>query len=237
MTSNSVIVSMKLCLDVGNDEYTPLYSTPYHRRRKQKKNGLIRIGLRLLFCKDVQRNININRYVSRATIRPSASSQVQQAVSTCYFKLPYVGSFIREAQIRLRKLVQRYCTNIEIKLAFSSFKVGSMFSVKDPVPLDLRSRVVYKFLCAGCNACYIGETSRHLSTRVREHLSRDRNSHVYQHLQQSQACRCLANKNCFSIVDCAPNKLQLMLKEAMHIKWENFTLNKQLKHADLTLSF
>ena len=128
-----------------------------------------------------------NRYVSRATIRPLASSQVQQAVSTYYFKLPYVGSFTREAQKRLRKLVQRYCTNI---------KVGSMFSVKDPVPLDLRSRVVYKFLCAGCNACYIGETSRHLSTRVREHLSRDRNSHVYQHLQQSQACRCLANKNC-----------------------------------------
>ena len=38
-------------------------------------------------------------------------------------------------------------------------------------------------------------------------------------------------------MDCAPNKLQLMLKEAMHIKWENPTLNKQLKHADLTLSF
>ena len=179
----------------------------------------------------------INRYVSRATIRPSARCQVQQAVSTCYLKLPYVGCFNREAQKRLRKLVQRYCTNIKIKIAFSSFKVGSMFSVNDPVPLDLRSRVVYKFLCAGCNACYIGETSRHLSTRVREHLSRDRNSHVYQHLQQSQACRCLADKNCFSIVDCAPNKLQLMLKEAMHIKWENPTLNKQLKHADLTLSF
>jgi len=126
---------------------------------------------------------------------------------------------------------------MEIKLAFSSFKVGSIFSVKDPVPLDLSSRVVYKFSCAGCNACYIGETSRHLSTRIREHLSRDRNSLVYQHLEQSKACRCLANENCFSIVDCAPNKLQLMLKEAMHIKWENPTLNKQLKHADLTLSF
>jgi len=112
-----------------------------------------------------------------------------------------------------------------------------MFSVKDPVPLDLRSRVVYKISCAGCKTCYIGETSWHLSTRVREHLSRDRNSHAYQHLQQSQACRCLANKNCFSIVDCAPNKLQLMLNEAIHIKWENPTLNKQLKHADLTLSF
>ena len=40
-------------------------------------------------------------------------------------------------------------------------------------------------------------------------LSRDRNSHIYQHLQQSQACWGLANKNCFSIMDCAPNKLGL----------------------------
>ena len=65
----------------------------------------------------------INRYLSRATNRPSASSQVQQTVSTYYFKLPYVhvGSFTREAQKRLRKLIQRYCTNIKIKLAFSSF--------------------------------------------------------------------------------------------------------------------
>ena len=94
----------------------------------------------------------INRYLSRAKIRPSASSQVRQTVSTFYFKLPYVGSFTREAQKRLRKLVQRYCTNIEIKLAFSS-----MFSVRDPIPVDLRSRVVYKFSCAGCNACYIRE--------------------------------------------------------------------------------
>ena len=29
-----------------------------------------------------------------------------------------------------------------------------MFSVKDPVPRGLRAGVVYKFLCAGCSACY-----------------------------------------------------------------------------------
>lgn len=66
---------------------------------------------------------------------------------------------------------------------------------------------------------------------------RDRNSYSYQHLQPSQACHCLANRNCFSILDCTPNKQQLMLKEAMDIKWESNTLNRQLKHADLTVSF
>ena len=66
--------------------------------------------------------------------------------------------------------------------------------------------------------------------RVRKHLSRDSNSHSYQHLQQSQACRGLATKNCFSIVNCAPQQTTfdggLMLKEAMHIKWENPTLTQ-----------
>ena len=160
----------------------------------------------------------LNQYVSRAQVRPSDSSRVQQPVSSYYFKLPYAGSFTAEAQKRLRKLVKRYCTNIEIKLVFSSFKVSSMFSVKDPVPLDLRSRVVYKFSRAGCNACYIGEASRHLSTRIREHLSRDRNSHIFQHLQQSEACHRLCPKYCFSTVDSAPNRLQLILREAVHIR-------------------
>ena len=66
----------------------------------------------------------INGYVSRATIHPSASSQIQQAVSSFYFKLPYVGSFTRETQAT--QLIQRYCANIEINLAFSYFKIGSV---------------------------------------------------------------------------------------------------------------
>jgi len=32
-------------------------------------------------------------------------------------------------------------------------------------------------------------------------------------------------------------KLQLKLKEAAHIRWTNPSLNRQLKHAELTLSF
>ena len=71
-------------------------------------------------------------------------------------------------------LVNKYCNSIKIKLAFSSFKVKNLISVKDYVPRSLRSYVVYKFKCAGCNSVYIGETSRHLSTRVREHLFTDK---------------------------------------------------------------
>ena len=60
---------------------------------------------------------------------------------------------------------------------FSSFKIGNLFGVKGPIPGGLRSHVVYKFTCAGCNACYVCKTTRHFSTRVREHLVVDKASH------------------------------------------------------------
>ena len=59
-----------------------------------------------------------------------------------FFKLPSVGPFSIVAQNRLRKLLKRYCNNLDVKLAFSSFKIRNMFSVKDPVPVKLRSNVV-----------------------------------------------------------------------------------------------
>jgi len=58
-----------------------------------------------------------------------------------------------------------------------------MFGVKDPIHGRLRLRVPYKFARAGCNACYVGETTRHFSTRAREHLLRDKASHNFKNLR------------------------------------------------------
>ena len=46
-----------------------------------------------------------------------------------------------------------------------------MFPNKDKMSHFLSSNVVYKFNCEHCRACYIGETKRHLSTRVHEHIT------------------------------------------------------------------
>ena len=63
-------------------------------------------------------------------------------------------------QKRIRRTIQCFCDNsFNIKLVFSSFKIGSLFSVKDLIPKELKSCVVYRFSCAGCGACYVGETS------------------------------------------------------------------------------
>ena len=80
---------------------------------------------------------------------------------TFYFKLPYTGHFSVVTQKKIRHFIKRYCNDLDIKLVFSSFKIGNMLRLKDPVPDGLRSSVVYKFACAGCNACYVGVTTRH----------------------------------------------------------------------------
>ena len=41
---------------------------------------------------------------------------------------------------------------------------------KDKVPKFLRSGIVYLFKCRCCFASYVGQTTRHLHTRVSEHL-------------------------------------------------------------------
>ena len=111
---------------------------------------------------------------------------------------------------------------------------NNIFSVKDSE--GFCSRVIYKFTCACCNACYIGETGRHFSTRVREHLSSDKSSHIFKHLQSSERCRQSCSADCFEILDSAPTKFQLKLKEAMHINWEKPNLNQQVHHVNLTLT-
>ena len=76
--------------------------------------------------------------------------------------------------------------------------------------------------CVGCNACYVGETTRHFSTRVHEHLTTDTNSHLGKHLYYR------SSEHCFHVIDQASTTYQLKIKEALHMLWENPSLNLQL---------
>ncbi|CAH3190323.1 unnamed protein product [Porites lobata] len=103
----------------------------------------------------------INKYISKY-IRTAVKGGKTQSYSGVepkeppkfFLKIPYVGHFSVTAQRSIRKLANRLFRNL--------------FNVKDAVPEGLRTRVVYKFSCASCNAGYVGETSRHFSTLVRE---------------------------------------------------------------------
>ena len=151
-----------------------------------------------------------------------------------YYKLPYIGHISTNAKhIRFCKF---YCKSLSIKIVLTPFKVADMFNVKDPIPKSLKSFVVYKFVCPGCNACYIGETTRHLSTRIKEHLETDKKSHIFAHLVNNETCRARCTENCFEIIDSAATPFRLKLKEAMHIIWKKPSPNKQQKHVSIPIT-
>ena len=181
----------------------------------------------------------VKQYLSKFFASTSCASTVTSSNETYthYYKLSFVGPFSSIAQRRIRCLTQRFCNNLDIKLVFAPYKIKNLFSVKDAIPKTLRSRVVYKFSCASCSACYVGETNQHLATHVHEHLTSDKNSHIFRHINRSETCKALCSEDCFSLLDTASTSFQLKIKEALHIGWERPLLNKQVNHVNLSLSF
>ena len=108
--------------------------------------------------------------------------------------------------------------------------------VKDSVPRLLRPYVVYMFTCAGCNCVYFGETNRHISTRIREHLFIDKNSHIFKHQENSNTCTNSSNDSSFKDLNSARIYYQLKIKEALHILWEGSNLNNQALHCYFSLN-
>ena len=172
---------------------------------------------------------------------PNQKKQNKTKQSKAYKKriLPAVIArpFSIITQCRIKKLVNTFCSDLEIKLVFTPFKIKSWFGAKDPIPAGLRSRVIYKFSCAGCSACYIGETNTHFATRILEHLASDKHSHIFKHPRGSENCGSLCSEDCFKILASASTSFQLKIKEAMHILWEQPSLNSQVKHLNLSLSY
>ena len=154
-----------------------------------------------------------------------------------YFKLPFRGKHSGLVRKKLMELSEKYCEESLIKIVFTSLKIGSYLSPKDPVPCEHRSHVVYKYVCPGCNTRYIGETTRHFTVRSHEHFHKKQEpSAIYLHIMGNRNCYNKRDFKAFSIIDQGSSWFNLRLKEALHIGWDKPELNKQIKHEEITLS-
>ena len=188
--------------------------------------------------KSTNKNIQANN-LSQDTIANSHNDNMNNMSlqdSTNFFKLPYLGNQSTNLKRKVFNICKKFCHKSKVKLVFTSCKIKQFFSAKDQIPLKLKSNLVYKFECAGCNACYIGETTRHFSKRIDEHLRTDKNSAIYKHLFTDTNCLDNSSADCFSIIDMATSRYQLKIKEGMHITWENPSLNKQVKYESTHLT-
>ena len=137
---------------------------------------------------------------------------------------------------KIGELCKNFCKNTDINIVSTPFKIGSLFSSKDRLPKALRSFVVYKSTCAGCQSCYIDKTRRHLATRIKKLLVTDKKSHIMKHLLENKTCKNLCDKSCFQVIDYASSPFRLKVKEALHINWLKPDLNKQKEQVNITIS-
>ena len=95
---------------------------------------------------------------------------------------------------------------------------------------------MHKLTCASCSSSYTGETCRHFKTRIEKHIKNDNKSQIFKHLHSTATCFDSYNALCFKIIDKAKSRLDLKIKEALHINWRKLNLNAQQNHLALTLS-
>ena len=98
------------------------------------------------------------------------------------------------------QLVQTFKKVADIDTFFTTRKLRTCLpSLKGPISTFMRSKVVYQMTCSRCQSTYVGQTIRHLTTRITEHEERI-NTTVAQHLSQCADskgdCKILDSSGC-----------------------------------------
>ena len=121
---------------------------------------------------------------------------------------------------------------MKINPIYKTFKVSHYFQLKTRVPPALCSNIVYQFLClCDSNLMYISMSTRHLITRVGEHLGFQlkTESSVKEHIMSCDICsNTKFNVNLFKIIKKCNSNFETKIYEALLIKKHNPKLNRQL---------
>ena len=161
--------------------------------------------------------------------------------------LPFLGKPSLKIRANLIKLAKTYFPCCKIQVVFKSDKrLGSFFSFKDRIPLNVRSLLIYKFTCSSCNSAYVGKTKRHFLVRMSEHLGvslstgnkytynpkNNNNTAVLNHINCNN---CKATLDNFLVIGGAQNDFLLCLKESLLIQLHKPILNKSVESMPLQL--
>ena len=159
--------------------------------------------------------LTINGYPSpfiHNAITPRTPTEEREPPQARIF-IPYVAGLSED--------IRRICSRYEIKTIFRSSHTlrRSLVSVKDRLPEETRSMVVYQVPCS-CGKVYIGETKRALSVRIKEHQDAVRLLHTSKSAIAEHAWEAghRIDWEGTQILDSASSLSELLMKEALQIR-------------------
>ena len=167
----------------------------------------------------------------------AAAPTSKEEIYTPFISLPYKGQKGEEIIRTLKTVLKNTLpTNVIPRFTYKGKKLGSFFRIKDKVPVEHQTQLVYAFNPAYNDEQkteYIGETKVRYGTRTHEHCFTDKASAVYKHKTHNNF---QISEEDFEILDKGFAKtLDRKLAEALYIKEMDPVLNRQKKCYNLSL--
>ncbi|XP_057290128.1 uncharacterized protein LOC130612790 [Hydractinia symbiolongicarpus] len=139
---------------------------------------------------------------------PDEENEKEESEEKMIF-IQYRGRVSEKFETSMRKL------NIPCKIIFTLKKLkSSLPPLKPVIEKCLKSCLVYKIKCPRCNSCYVGQTSRHLIKRLKEHK---RTGPVGKHFDDCN--NLLTMENVSILCSSTRNVYHLMTLEALIINY------------------
>ena len=92
--------------------------------------------------------------------------------SSSFGPVSFLGQFTLTIGFILYNCFSKPLTQCNVKVIFQSKnRLSNLFWFKDSIPKELRSHLVYVFLCSNCNITYHSKSKCHLNIRSWKHLS------------------------------------------------------------------
>ena len=105
-----------------------------------------------------------------------------EETDTLFLKIPYMGTVGDKLVKTLKRKVQSNLTRkINIRVIYTTNKLSKFCGVKDKIPEEQQSNVIYSMQCPGCGEIYVGKTSCCFGKRMDEHGTRV-DQPLHQHL-------------------------------------------------------
>ena len=133
-----------------------------------------------------------------------------------FIKVQYRGKSTEDYARALHK-INAPCT---IVMTLRKLKT-TLPSLKPPIEKILKSGIVYEIQCPRCTASYVGQTSRHLQTRLKEHILR--RGPMKTHLKDCEIS--ITEEHVRILHTTTRGENHLLTLEALHIREKKPTIN------------
>ena len=186
----------------------PLTTDKKNRELNTIKHIAVRNGYSINIVENLNRKIK-QSIQKRSTNKEDTTQRKKRIVVT------YTGPHIRTLMNIFRS------TNIQITYK-SDIKISKILTSNKELPNKMLNSGIYELMCQTCNYAYVGQTSRDLHTRYKEHIRYIRNNDP----KSAYAQHILDNQHEFGPAHKTIELIQACNKRNEILHWENLYIQK-----------